>query len=608
MQKKDNSNTKKTIDVNEFTQNYNKISNAKTKTNSNKPKSTNDIDYLSLNQKNASKENKSDFFDDRISILRLLVNDILKRRAIAPNFTRKILSVANSTDTSRASDAEIERNLHYIKWLGSLPFDECVENNTDFVTIRKKMDETHLGMDKVKDEIIENLSFYEHCKESGSKITQPVLCLVGGAGVGKTSIASSIAQALGRPFEILSCAGKSEIIYFTGLSRMYTGSGPGEIIKIMARTKVNNPVILLDEIDKCGTGNSGSNSNSSSLQSFLLSILDSSQCELYKDQYIEESYDLSKVMFICTANYIDQIPEPLLNRVTLINIPNYTKEEKEQILKKMIIPKLEKSIPKKVLSVSYDKDVYQFLVDKFSFDESGVRTLKRKMTELYQKLSFGARNNQFKDNKVLINKEFINKLFGLSSIEEYRLHQSKNVIDYPGEINGLSANEYFGNVAPMEIAFNKGKFNISVTGNAKDILNESIKVALKYIILNKEFFGVQDFDFDNHQLWVHFPSAAIQKDGPSGGIALTTGILSAIKNIVLPNDLAMTGEISQTGRVMPIGGLDKKLEACVNEGIKNVFLPADNEIDVKKLPKSITDHLNIKYFSDYKDLYKELFK
>ncbi len=607
MPKQDNSKTKKTIDVDEFTENYNNIARENTKTSDKKPKPQKEIDYYLFNQENASKKVKSDFFDDNITNLSILVDDILRRRRIAPNFTRKLLSVANSANSGRGSDTERERSLRYIKWLGSLPFDECVENNTDFVAIRKKMDETHLGLDKVKDEIVENLSFYEHCKESGSKIIQPVLCLVGGAGTGKTSIASSIAQALGRPFEVLSCAGKSDILYFTGASKIYAGSEPGEIIKIMARNKVNNPVILLDEIDKCGTNNSSSNS-ASSLQSFLLSILDASQCELYKDQYIEESYDLSKVMFICTANYIDQIPEPLLNRVTVINIPNYSKEEKEQILKKRIIPKLEKSIPKKVLNISYDKDAYKFLVEKFSFGEAGVRSLKRKMTELYQKLSFGARNNQFKDNKVLIDEALINKLFGLSALEEYRLRRSKNVIDYPGEINGLVAGEYIGSVTPMEIAFNKGKFDISVTGNAKDILNESIKVALKYIMLNKEFFGVQDFDFDNHQLWVHFPSAAIEKDGPSGGIALTTGILSAIKNVILPNDLAMTGEISQTGRVMPIGGLDRKLEACVNEGIKNVFLPADNEIDVKKLPKSITDHLNIKYFSDYKDLYKELFK
>jgi ATP-dependent Lon protease len=472
-----------------------------------------------------------------------------------------------------SAEATVVRN--YLDWMLSLPWGKKSKIKKDLAGAQVILDDDHFGLEKVKDRIVEYLAVQQRV----NKLTGPILCLVGPPGVGKTSLGRSIAKATGREFIRIALGGVRDEAEIRGHRRTYIGSMPGKIIQSLRKAKTKNPLFLLDEIDKMGMDFRGDPSSA------LLEVLDPEQNHTFNDHYLEVDFDLSDVMFITTANTLN-IPPALMDRMEIIRLAGYTEEEKAEISRRHLIPNAIKKHGLTDKEWSIDKDALDLVVQRYT-RESGVRNLEREMSNLARKavkeiLLKGAKSVKIDPAKV---EEYL-------GAPKYR-HGAAESEDQVGGVTGLAWTEVGGELLTIEGVMLPGKGRMTVTGNLKDVMKESISAAASYVRSRAIDFGIKPPMFDRRDIHVHVPEGATPKDGPSAGIAMATAIVSIMTGIPVRRDIAMTGEVTLRGRVLPIGGLKEKLLAALRGGIKKALIPEDNVKDIAELPESVKKGLEI---------------
>jgi len=472
-----------------------------------------------------------------------------------------------------SAEATVVRN--YLDWMLGIPWGKKSKIKKDLNAAQLVLDDDHFGLDKVKDRIVEYLAV----QQRANKLAGPILCLVGPPGVGKTSLGKSIAKATGREFVRMSLGGVRDEAEIRGHRRTYIGSMPGKIIQSMKKAKTSNPLILLDEIDKMGQDFRGDPSAA------LLEVLDPEQNSTFNDHYLEVDYDLSNVMFVTTANTLN-IPPALLDRMEVIRIAGYTEEEKTEISRKHLIPNAIKKHGLTGKEWSINDDALQTLVRRYT-REAGVRNLERELSNTVRK---GVKDIVLgKKAKVVVDEPLLEEYLGPP---RYRYGMAETE-DQVGVVTGLAWTEVGGELLTIEGVMVPGKGRMTVTGNLKDVMKESISAAASYVRSRAIDFGIEPPLFDRRDIHVHVPEGATPKDGPSAGIAMATTIVSILTGIPTNRDVAMTGEVTLRGRVLPIGGLKEKLLAALRGGIKKVLIPEENAKDLIDLPKSVREGLEI---------------
>ncbi len=472
-----------------------------------------------------------------------------------------------------SAEANVSRN--YIDWMLSVPWGKKKRVQRDLAKAQAILDKDHYGLDKVKDRIIEHLAVQTRTK----KVKGPILCLVGPPGVGKTSLGKSVARATGREFVRVSLGGVRDESEIRGHRRTYIGSMPGRVIQSMKKAKFNNPLFLFDEIDKMGQDHRGDPSSA------LLEVLDPEQNDTFNDHYLDVDYDLSDVMFITTANSLD-MAQPLLDRMEIIRIPGYTEDEKVEIAKRHLIPEQVKEHGLKAEEFSLTEDALRDII-RYYTREAGVRGLKREIASLARKV---LKTIVSKDAEHLdVDSEHLDDLLG---VKKYRFGKT-DTDDQIGVVTGLAWTSVGGDILTIEALAMPGKGKMTVTGNLKDVMKESISAANSYVQAKAPELGISPRKFRSNDIHVHVPDGATPKDGPSAGIGMVTAIVSVLTQIPVRNDIAMTGEVTLRGRVMPIGGLKEKLLAALRGGVKTVLIPIDNEKDLADIPDSVKGALEI---------------
>ena len=474
-------------------------------------------------------------------------------------------------------DYSVLRN--YLDVLLELPWGIKTVDNKDLVRARQILDEDHSGLDKVKDRIIEYLAVMHLTDKIGGQI----ICFVGPPGVGKTSIAKSIARALDRKFVKMSVGGVKDESEIRGHRKTYVGAMPGRIIYNMGLAGSTNPVFLIDEIDKMSSDFRGDPTSA------MLEVLDPEQNSVFRDNFLEVPFDLSNVLFIATANNISDIPTPLLDRMEVIELSSYTLNEKFDIAKKHLIPKLLEAHGITENDIKIEDEALKEIIDKYTY-EAGVRGLERTLASVCRKVAVKAVNDKEKVLYVVTKNNLYDYLGAHKVIVEGKREYAE-----VGVVSGLAYTTVGGGVLTIEVNLVLGDGKIVMTGRLGDVMQESAKVALSAVMGKAQQFGIDPEIFHKRDLHIHVPEGAVKKDGPSAGCALATAIYSVFAGKKIDNDLAMTGEITIRGNVLAIGGLKEKLFACVRAGISKVIVPEQNREDVKDLPQDITSHLNITY-------------
>ena len=472
-----------------------------------------------------------------------------------------------------SAEATVVRN--YLDWLLSIPWGKKSKVKKDLKLAQDVLDLDHFGLDKVKERIVEYLAV----QQRANKLTGPILCLVGPPGVGKTSLGRSIAKATGREFVRMSLGGVRDEAEIRGHRRTYIGSMPGKIIQSMRKAKSANPLFLLDEIDKMGMDFRGDPSSA------LLEVLDPEQNSTFADHYLEVDYDLSNVMFVTTANTLN-IPGPLMDRMEIIRIAGYTEDEKAEIAKKHLIPTATEKHGLNAKEWSIENDALLLLIRRYT-REAGVRNLEREISNLARKAVKEILTS--KKKKVVVTTENLSDYLG---VPKYRFGEAETE-DQVGVVTGLAWTEVGGELLTIEGVMMPGKGKMTVTGNLRDVMKESISAAASYVRSRCVDFGIEPPLFDKRDIHVHVPEGATPKDGPSAGIAMATTIVSVMTGIPVRRDIAMTGEVTLRGRVLPIGGLKEKLLAALRGGIKKVLIPADNAKDLADIPDNVKNALEI---------------
>ena len=460
----------------------------------------------------------------------------------------------------------------YLEWLLKTPWWQQTEDIKDLNLVREKLDDDHFGLDKVKDRIMEYLAV----KEMTGNLEAPIICLVGPPGVGKTSLAKSIADSLGREFVKASVGGVRDEAEIRGHRRTYLGSLPGRIIQGMKKAGVVNPVFLIDEIDKMASDYKGDPSSA------MLEVLDPEQNKMFSDNYLEEPYDLSNVMFVATANYLGDIPEALRDRLEIIQLSSYTEEEKLNIAKEHLIPKQLESNGLKKSQFRMSDAQLRYVIRHYT-REAGVRQLERVIASLCRKTVLAI----LKDGKktITINKELITEWLG-QIIFEYGQKEKK---DQVGVVTGLAYTQFGGDVLPIEVTTYEGKGRLVVTGQLGDVMKESAEIAMGYVKSHARSLNIAPDFFEKHDVQVHVPEGAVPKDGPSAGVTFTTALISALTDNKVRANLAMTGEITLRGNVLPIGGLKEKSLAAHRVGINRIVIPKLNEKDLAEVPDVVKE-------------------
>ena len=472
-----------------------------------------------------------------------------------------------------SAEATVVRN--YLDWMTELPWSNKSKINTDLNNAQKILDEDHYGLDKVKERIIEFLAVQKRIQ----KLKGPILCLVGPPGVGKTSLGKSIAKATNRKFIRISLGGIRDEAEIRGHRRTYIGSLPGKIIQMMKKAGTKNPLFLLDEIDKVGNDYRGDPSSA------LLEALDPEQNKEFNDHYLEVDYDLSDVMFVTTANTLNILP-PLLDRMEVIRLSGYTEDEKVNISQKYLIPNQSKNNGLKNEEWSIDEDINRQIIRHYT-RESGVRNLDREISKIARKLVKKIDNKEKVNNSV--NEKDLGDLLGIQKFNYGEIEEENRI----GVVTGLAWTEVGGEILKIETAVMPGKGKMQITGKLGDVMQESVKAAKSYIRSKSLDYGIIPPIFDKKDFHIHVPEGATPKDGPSAGIGMVTSIISAITEIPVNKDVAMTGEITLRGLVLPIGGLKEKLLAAHRAGIKKVLIPIENKKDLVEVPKTILDSMEI---------------
>src|SRR5450432_875786 len=472
-----------------------------------------------------------------------------------------------------SAEATVVRN--YLDWLLSIPWNKKSKVKKDLVAAQAVLDNDHYGLEKVKDRIVEYLAV----QSRANKLTGPILCLVGPPGVGKTSLGKSIARATGREFVRVSLGGVRDEAEIRGHRRTYIGSMPGKIIQSMRKAKTSNPLFLLDEVDKMGADFRGDPSSA------LLEVLDPEQNHTFNDHYLEVDYDLSSVMFMATANTLD-IPPALRDRMEVIRIAGYTEDEKIEIAKRHLLPH---SMTKHGLDAKewvVEDSALLELVRRYT-REAGVRNLEREISNLARKAVKEILTS--KKKKIVVTGETVKDFLGVPKFRYGEIEMEDQV----GLVTGLAWTEVGGELLTIEGVMMPGKGRMTVTGNLKDVMKESISAAASYVRSRAVDFGIEPPLFDRRDIHVHVPEGATPKDGPSAGVGMATVIVSMLTGIPVRRDIAMTGEITLRGRVLPIGGLKEKLLAALRGGIKKVLIPEDNAKDLAEIPSSVKNGLEI---------------
>lgn len=476
-----------------------------------------------------------------------------------------------------AASLEASMAKTYIDWLVDLPWSIRTEDNDSLENVVKVLDEDHYGLEKVKERIVE----YIAVKQMTNSLKAPIICLYGPPGVGKTSLAKSVARALGRKFVKASLGGLYDEAELRGHRRTYVGAMPGKIIKGIKNAGVCNPVFLLDEIDKMASSNKGDPSSA------LLEILDPEQNIYFQDNYIEENYDLSNVMFICTANYLQNIPAPLRDRLELIELNSYTDIEKLNIAKSHLIGKQEKANGLKEGKLSFDDEAIQYIIDYYT-REAGVRELERQISSICRKAVVEFIKNP-KLERIQVTVDQVRKYLGTNKYEYSKKEKSSQV----GVVTGLAYTEFGGDILPIEVTYFEGKGELVITGNLGNVMKESATIAIDYVRANAVKYGIDPKFFESHGIHIHVPEGAVPKDGPSAGIALTTAVVSCLTNTKVKSTVAMTGEVNLRGQALPIGGLKEKSLAALRSGLKTILIPRDNFKDISDLPHEVKSKLEI---------------
>ncbi|WP_139975881.1 MULTISPECIES: endopeptidase La [Brucella/Ochrobactrum group] len=472
-----------------------------------------------------------------------------------------------------SAEATVVRN--YLDWLLSIPWGKKSKIKQDLNFAEEVLDDEHFGLDKVKERIVEYLAV----QARSSKIKGPILCLVGPPGVGKTSLARSIAKATGREYVRMSLGGVRDEAEIRGHRRTYIGSMPGKVIQSMKKAKKSNPLFLLDEIDKMGQDFRGDPSSA------MLEVLDPEQNSTFMDHYLEVEYDLSNVMFVTTANTLN-IPGPLLDRMEVIRIAGYTEDEKLEIAKRHLLPKAIKDHALQPKEFSVTDDALRNVIRLYT-REAGVRSLERELMTLARKAVTEILKSKKKSVKVTDK-----NLSDYLGVERFRFGQIDGE-DQVGVVTGLAWTEVGGELLTIEGVMMPGKGRMTVTGNLRDVMKESISAAASYVRSRAIDFGIEPPLFDKRDIHVHVPEGATPKDGPSAGIAMVTAIVSVLTGIPVRKDIAMTGEVTLRGRVLPIGGLKEKLLAALRGGIKKVLIPEENAKDLADIPDNVKNNLEI---------------
>ena len=507
------------------------------------------------------------------------------------NIKKKVKSELNKFDMMPQGSLEAALIQSYLDVLLSIPWWEKTEDDEDLNHVEQILDEDHFGLEIPKKRIIEYLAI----KKLTGNLKSPILCFYGPPGTGKTSLGKSIARALGRKFFKASLGGISDEAEIRGHRRTYVGSLPGRIIQGMRKAGVTNPVFLLDEVDKLASSYKGDPASA------LLEVLDPEQNIQFNDNYVEEPYDLSDVLFICTANYLENIPGPLRDRLELIQLSSYTEIEKMHIVKEHLIKKQIGLNGLKEEQVEFEDDAIRFIIRSYT-RESGVRELERKVASCLRKVAV----NFVKDpniGKTVITEEKVREFLGVPIFEDSHKEKEPQI----GVVTGLAYTEYGGDILPIEVNYFKGKGALILTGHLGDVMKESANIALDYVKSNAELFQIDPDLFINNDIHIHVPEGAVPKDGPSAGVAMTCAIISCLSKRAVSPDVAMTGEVTLRGQALPIGGLREKSLAALRCGIKAIMVPKENKKDVEELPQEVKDSLRIEFMTSVEDAVKFCF-
>jgi ATP-dependent Lon protease len=476
----------------------------------------------------------------------------------------------------------------YIDTMLEVPWSEKTQDILDIKKAKKVLDGDHYDLEKVKEHILDYLAVR---KLKGKQTKGPILCFVGPPGVGKTSLGQSIAKAMGRKFIRMSIGGIRDEAEIRGHRRTYVGALPGRIVQGLTQAKTNNPVFMLDEIDKVGSDYRGDPSSA------LLEVLDPEQNNSFRDHYLEVPYDLSNVMFITTANVLDTIQPALRDRMEIIEIPGYSSEEKIHIAENFLIPKQVKEQGIERYNIKFNKDAVLLLIEEYT-REAGVRNLEREIGNICKKVA-----REILENKrftKIITKIKVSDYLGVSKVQPSEI-EDKNTV---GVATGLAYTSVGGDIILIEATHYKGTGRLTLTGSLGEVMQESAKAAISYVHSKAQEFGISDSLFSKSDIHIHVPAGAIPKDGPSAGVSITTSLVSALTGIAVLRDVGMTGEITLRGRVLPIGGLKEKLLAAKRAGLKKVILPLKNKKDLEEVPQSILKELKLVFAETIDDVVK----
>lgn len=555
-------------------------------------------------EKELNDSQKEYFLREKIKLMQKEIGEGNNKDSEVQKFRKKVSKLKCNSKIKEKIKREIDRydNLNsnspelgmireYIDWMVNLPWNTYTKDTSDLESVKDILDSSHYALEDVKDRVLEYLAV----KQNTNNLRSPILCLVGPPGVGKTSLALSIAKSLNRKTAKISVGGINDEAEIVGHRRTYIGANPGRIIQGIRKAGTANPVFIIDEIDKMTKDIKGDPASA------LLEVLDPEQNNKFFDHYIEEDFDLSKVMFIATANYIEQIPYELRDRLEMINISSYTEYEKLDIANKHLIPREMEEHGLTSLQISFNDDAIMYLIRNYT-KEAGVRELERVIASLFRKIV----------KKLLLSKEKFfyvidkNLIMELLGKPKYSYVEKLDDSDI-GVVNGMAYTIFGGDILPIEATLFKGKGNLVLTGSLGDVMQESCHIALDYIKSNMDIFGIDCNLFSDNDIHIHVPEGAVNKDGPSAGITITSTLISLFTKRIVSNKIAMTGEITLRGRVLPIGGLKEKVIGAHRANIKKVFIPVENERDLDDIPENIRNDIEFIKVKNYMEVYKELF-
>ena len=526
--------------------------------------------------------------DNEVERLRKKISKLKCNAKIREKIKREL----DRYDSLNSNSPELGMVREYLDWMISLPWNHYTKDNDDLVKVKSILDSSHYSLEEVKDRILEYLAV----KQNTNNLRSPIICLVGPPGVGKTSLALSIAKSLNRSTAKISVGGINDEAEIVGHRRTYIGANPGRIIQGIRKAGTTNPVFIIDEIDKMTKDIKGDPASS------LLEVLDPEQNNKFSDHYIEEEFDLSKVMFIATANYVEQIPYELRDRLEIINISSYTEYEKLDIAKNHLIPKELEEHGLTSLQVQFDDDAIMMMIRNYT-KEAGVRELERLIATVLRKIV----------KKLLLSKETAFYFVDTTMIEELLGKKKYSYLeqleeDEIGVVNGMAYTVFGGDILPIEATLFKGKGDLILTGSLGEVMQESCHIALDFIKSNMDVFQIDSKIISENDIHIHVPEGAVNKDGPSAGVTVTTALISLFKQQIVEKNVAMTGEITLRGRVLGIGGLKEKVIGAHRAGVRKIFIPVENEKDLDEIPNDIKHDITFIPVHNYHDIYKSLFK